>query len=918
MAYTYSSWEYSQGPNLYIDSSGFKTINEDKTFVYFYIVTYSPVEYKRKVTDDLGNSFYEFKYSFGSSNVNRKVLEEVTFKGKEKVTKTVTHEVTEDGHKDTITKTFYIDTNVQSNLDTNIHIKVDPNFSIDVTDWKFNASKTITIPAAFNGIARGWVTLKETGYRTQSYTSYGTSSSWDPTGATVIDPPSTWRSSSWSARSITPRLSIGYVPDKADKLYSTTDYTYWKYKGDTYRSENDGGNVYKKEYYSYSYTSYYTVSYTYDQPYGTYGSLNLNEVREKVGDYSDYASIAIRMRTSTKLDKPPAVYLDTSTSKTSKRQTLTCSHSGEIAADELIEFYVPLSVINSTFKDKSSIYVLIDKNKCTVRDVYFYETYAYIELDVDRIPYLNLLVQAYDAATDLWTTACVVPYMNYREVETMRNNKQHISKNLFLPSDLPKTDKNYRIQLDTNMVPKDTEMFTNFRIDVLSKQLITPGSIIDKKLYLNNDTTNNDAKGSEVEVGEIDQLKLSAIGSLNYKADTHPGFLLQGANDVHAYIKNSVFISEDGVNESNISKNNWYNHITSKNGGWISNNLFIANTYELPEKLNLMKPSTNFATDTILSLRVPYNELKPNATYILKFTINASKDYIIDPNLTINAADESRVIKSLFYSESDYDSNKISIQDVEHITYSPAYKLKTSSASEYVSEYDVTKRDIPVNLRMETKNINENTTGYFTINLNRQVIKNITINRLQCLCIDKDGTKFVDVFEPFDVSETSGREYDTNMTIYYDGFNIEQINPLLYNDMVYLREQLDNIRLQYDIEPYEWSDWNEKYNGTALVTDKEGHGYGVNRNQPLRAIHFNDVKKCCLNTYEELLNKKPPVVLNTSPTIFRNNTGLIPLNDANISEGFVLQHFKDREGKEMEIDKYFPEWRKIIELINRN
>ena len=915
MAYTYSSWEYSQGPNLYIDSSGFKEIKEDKTFTYFYIVTYSPVEYKRKVTDELGNSFYEFKYSFGSSNVDRKVLEEVTFNGKEKVIKTVTHTVTESGHKDTITKTFYIDTNIASNLNTNVHIKVDPNFSIDITDWKFNASKTITIPAAFNGIARGWVTLKETGYRTESYTSYGTSSSWNNTGASVTDPPSTWSSGNYPWKSA--RLSIGYY-DGAIKQYETKDYTYWTYKGDSYRSDNDGGDVYKKKYHSYSYTSYYTVSYTYDQPYGTYGSLNLNEVRKKIGDYSDYASVAIRMRTSTKLDKPPKVYLDTATSKTSQRQALTCSHSGGIAADELIEFYIPLSVINSTFKDKSNIYVLIDKDKCTVRDVYFYEAYAYIELDVDRIPYLNLLIQTYNAATDLWTTACVVPYMNYREIETMRHNKQHISKNLFLPSDLPKTDKNYRIQLDTNMVPKDAEMFTNFRIDVLSKQLITPGSIIDKKLYLNNDTTSNEAKNAEVEVSEIDQLKLNAIGSLNYKSNTHPGFLLQGANDVHAYIKNSVFISEEGVSEANISKNNWYNYITNKNGGWISNNLFIANTYELPERLTIMKPSSSFAKDTVLSLRVPYNELKPNATYILKFTINASKDYIIDPNSIINAADENNIIKSLFYSESSYDSNKVSIQNVNHITYSPAYKLKTSSTTKFISEYDATKKDIPVNLRIETKNIDKNTTGYFTINFNRQAIKNITINRLQCLCIDKNGTKFVDVFEPFIVSETSGREYDTSMTIYYDGFNIEQINPLLYNDMVYLREQLDSIRVQYEIEPYAWSDWNEKYNGTELITDKEGHGYGVNRNQPLRAIHFNDVKKCCLNTYEELLKKKPPVILNTSPTIFRDNTGLIPLNENNVSEGFVLQHFKDKDGNKMEIDKYFPEWRKIIELINRN
>ena len=104
MANTYSSWEYSQGPTLYIDSSGFESIDDNKNFVYFYIVTYSPVEYKRKVTDETGTSTYEYKYSFGTDNSSRKILDRYTFSGKNQLTKTVTHTVTEDGHKDTINK----------------------------------------------------------------------------------------------------------------------------------------------------------------------------------------------------------------------------------------------------------------------------------------------------------------------------------------------------------------------------------------------------------------------------------------------------------------------------------------------------------------------------------------------------------------------------------------------------------------------------------------------------------------------------------------------------------------------------------------------------------------------------------------------------------------------------------------------
>jgi hypothetical protein len=100
--------------------------------------------------------------------------------------------------------------------------------------------------------------------------------------------------------------------------------------------------------------------------------------------------------------------------------------------------------------------------------------------------------------------------------------------------------------------------------------------------------------------------------------------------------------------------------------------------------------------------------------------------------------------------------------------------------------------------------------------------------------------------------------------------------------------------------------------------DEEGHFLGVEKNQPLRAVHFNEVKQCCLKTYEDLLALKPPVIMNTTPTLFRDNTGLIPLQEGDETSGYVLQHVLDKEGQPLDIDKYFPEWRKLIDLINRN
>ena len=136
--------------------------------------------------------------------------------------------------------------------------------------------------------------------------------------------------------------------------------------------------------------------------------------------------------------------------------------------------------------------------------------------------------------------------------------------------------------------------------------------------------------------------------------------------------------------------------------------------------------------------------------------------------------------------------------------------------------------------------------------------------------------------------------------------------------MIYLREELNKIRKQYELPAYAWTAWADQYDGKQLKKDNWGHRYGVEKDQPLRAIHFNEVKQCCIDTYTKLLELKPPVSLNTSPSMVRNNANLIPLVENDPTQGYVLQHYKDIEGNLMDIDKYFPEWRQLIELINRN
>lgn len=867
MANTYSSWEYSQGPTLYIDNSGFKNIDDNKNFTYFYIVEYGPVEYKRKVVNEKGESFYEYKYSFGSGLASRNVLGEYTFNGKTQITKTVTHSVTEAGFSDTIKKTFYIDTNMSSNIQSNAQIQIDPSTKVNTSGWAFDNQSSFSLP----DIGRpyiGWKTVTRTGYRTEYRTGYSSYSYWSNTGI------------GWS----------GNVPTNG-----------------TYKVQN--GYLYEKEYSSYSYTYTVQVPYSYTELYNSSCTLNIGQVRNKIKEHLNYSSVMLVLKTKSELNTSPNVYIDTSTSATSARIQLTPKNSGSIYADGYIEYYLPNSVIMNNFANNDNVKLIIQKGNCTASDGIIVEAYTHIETEVAKIPYINLLVQAYNKATDSWNTCCTIPYLNYKEIELMRGNKQHVSKNLFLPSNLPKTDSSYRIKLDTNLIAKEVEMLTNFRLDILSEQLIPPGSFEDKKLYINNDTIEREY---EVEVGDVDNLKLNILGFTNHKIKPYAGFLKQGANDVAAYIRSATPLIDESIPKENRTKNIWYNYITQINGGWASNNTFIANTFEFPQPSILQNNNPNLVND-IMTFKIKYRDLKPNSIYRLLFKVNAEKGFSINNINTVNSSDEWNVITSNIYSESSYNSNKVKILNCNHEFYKPQYKRMINGNGELISEKDVCGKEVQMEIEIQTKGISNNDNEEMNIVIKRKALKNTTIKNLQCICIESNGVVYADIAEPYNVSVSSDRQHETHMTIYYDGFRIEQINPLLFNDMVYLRNELNKIRTEYTLEPYPWSSWTN----TDKV-DSNGHYLGVERYQPLRAIHFNEVKQCCLKTYEDLLKLKPPVLMNTTPTVFRDNTGLIPLQEGDETSGYVLQHVLDKDGNPLDIDKYFPEWRKIIDLINRN
>ena len=294
MALTYGSWEYNQGPKLYIDSSGFESIDNDKNFTYWYTVTYSPVEHKRKVTDENGTSHYEYKYSFGDNNSSRKTLGRYTFSGKTQVTKTVSHSVTEAGYKDTLSKTFYIDANMSSNLNTNNGKPVDPSLKFNTDEWKINGTSSSSI---------GWKTSTKTGYYTESYSYWTTETVYVPTGIQWTgNPPGNGK------------IINGYC-----YIIETRRVQRWSTR---------------------------QVPYNYNVLENSTCALNIKSIRDKISSFVEYVnpSVIVNLKnTSSGLNVAPDVYINSSTN-TSDRVKLSPVNSGAVSQNGYARYYRPLSI----------------------------------------------------------------------------------------------------------------------------------------------------------------------------------------------------------------------------------------------------------------------------------------------------------------------------------------------------------------------------------------------------------------------------------------------------------------------------------------------------------------------------------------------------------------------------------------------
>ena len=69
---------------------------------------------------------------------------------------------------------------------------------------------------------------------------------------------------------------------------------------------------------------------------------------------------------------------------------------------------------------------------------------------------------------------------------------------------------------------------------------------------------------------------------------------------------------DKNIPEENVSKNVWYGYINKTNGSWVSNNTFIANTFNFGNVGFLQGNDSSLQNDLIV-FNFAYNQLKPHS-----------------------------------------------------------------------------------------------------------------------------------------------------------------------------------------------------------------------------------------------------------------------------------------------------------------
>ena len=334
------------------------------------------------------------------------------------------------------------------------------------------------------------------------------------------------------------------------------------------------------------------------------------------------------------------------------------------------------------------------------------------------------------------------------------------------------------------------------------------------------------------------------------------------------------------------------------NGSWISSSAYTSSSimpYNLYRR-SILKPSTDNWDEVsadILEVKIPYSYLTADTEYAITFNscATAGFNYQYD-TYEIWESEEKDVCKAYVYTTLfDHSDLKNISYTPECLIYTPSYRIIESKRTvAQVNDYDKTisnsiKFKTPVAAVME--NIKDKS---FTIRLGVRGINTLKLTNMKLNNITKSTSENLSVSKEID---TQVKENKTSINVKYVAisYKLGYIDPMLYDDMIALREFLVSIATQYSI--------NINVPWRTITRDKSY----------LMARDFNDVKTYCFNLFTQLKSKYPqafkkdPAEFNKLPTIKAGEARVVEINASGKPQ-------VDRRGK-----TYFSEWDDLVDLI---
>ena len=217
--------------------------------------------------------------------------------------------------------------------------------------------------------------------------------------------------------------------------------------------------------------------------------------------------------------------------------------------------------------------------------------------------------------------------------------------------------------------------------------------------------------------------------------------------------------------------------------------------------------------------------------------------------------------------------------------------IENKRVVEQVKNYDKT---ISNSIKFKTPNaatmagISENTP--FTIRIGTRGVNTLKLTNMKLNNITKSTNVNLSVSKEID-SQTIENKTSINVKYVSISYKLGYIDPMIYDDMIALREFLTSVATQYSI--------NINIPWRKIVRDQSY----------LMARDFNDVKKYCFDLFTQLKKKYPsvfkkdPAEFNKLPTIKAGEARVVAINASGKPQ-------VDRRGK-----TYFSEWDDLIDLI---